>query len=94
MNEQRLLEFIGEIISSSCSENEAVYSLRELKTILEAQNTEPALVKLTDSAIDGLTSDYSVMRRSIHGSVRFTRDWLNTAVSKAREEMQSYHGRC
>ena len=92
MNEQRLLEFIGEIISSSCSKNEAVYSLRELETILEAQNAEPALIQLAVSAIDGLKYDYSTMRSSISGTSARVMNPSSTRYSVLPKSLASSSG--
>ncbi len=94
MPESKLLEFIGEIISSSSDLYMAVLSLKELENILDEQHADRSLIKLVEEAVSGLNTEYDTMKICARNASRFTREWLEQAVRTARENAQSRYGRC
>ncbi len=97
MNQETLLRFIHQIITVNTSA--PGLALGELESILQKQGASQELLKLIQSAKQGISESSPAMREAVSASPVLSVQDLQTAITRAheqklRDEEAARNGRC
>lgn len=93
MDKKTLLIFAKRIFNSS-SENKAMVSLRQLKTLLEEQGAPKSDIVLLEKMIQSAPEMKEAAQKAVLTEVDIEIAERRAKVRKAREEAARYSGRC
>lgn len=99
MNQEVLLRFIKQIVSTGSIGQQSVLALQELEAILKKQGVAQDLLDLIETAVRGLTDSSPTMVSSVSSKPALSAQDLENAVLRAheqklREEEALRNGRC
>ena len=87
MNQETLLRFIRQIISTSHGGAQSILALGELESILEKQGVPQESLDLIRSAVQGLSDSEITMKNTLAQMPALSPEDLRTAVTRAHEQM-------